>query len=465
MDTLKNILLIIAVILSFNVMIFVHELGHFLAARWRGLQIDKFQVWFGKPIWSKTINGVQYGLGWIPAGGFVALPQLAPMDAIEGERTSDKPLPPISPWDKIIVAIAGPIFSLLLALVIGLIVWKVGKPADLIHSTQIGYIQKDSPAEKAGLQLGDNILAVNGKPVKGFIGGLDYIKESIVLSQGDQIEFTIQRANETEPRKILTSFETAPTRWYERRALRTVGISYSNPAIVREMVANSPGVKAGLQKGDQIVAVDGIKIWSTDQISQYLQTKNYAESSFTVQRGQETKELKITPALPEKPNDKTPMLGIAWDTEDLFDKHLVYLNPIDQCLSSVKMMVATITALISPNSSIGFDQMNGPLGIAKAKYDLLNSEFGIQRLLAFLVLINVNLAIFNMLPFPVLDGGHTTMAVMELITRRPVKARILEYVQSACALLLITLFLYITSKDVGGYFGPKEKNVPVTFAP
>ncbi len=93
MDTLKNIFLILIVILSFNFMIFIHELGHYLAARWRGLKIEKFQVWFGKPIWSKTINGVQYGLGWIPAGGFVSLPQLAPMDAIEGERTTDEPLP------------------------------------------------------------------------------------------------------------------------------------------------------------------------------------------------------------------------------------------------------------------------------------------------------------------------------------------------------------------------------------
>src|SRR6056297_1308746 len=102
-------LLIILVILIFNLIIFVHELGHFWAAKWRGLKIDRFQIWFGKPLWSKTINGVQYGLGWIPAGGFVALPQLAPMEAIEGEnRESSEPLPPISPLDKIIVAFAGP---------------------------------------------------------------------------------------------------------------------------------------------------------------------------------------------------------------------------------------------------------------------------------------------------------------------------------------------------------------------
>jgi regulator of sigma E protease len=106
MDTILHILkvtgLILLVLLSFNIIIFVHELGHFLAARWRGLQVDRFQIWFGKPIWKKTINGVQYGLGSIPAGGFVALPQMAPMESIEGENGELKEaLPPIKPIDKL----------------------------------------------------------------------------------------------------------------------------------------------------------------------------------------------------------------------------------------------------------------------------------------------------------------------------------------------------------------------------
>ena len=129
------------------------------------------------------------------------------------------------------------------------------------------------------------------------------------------------------------------------------------------------------------------------------------------------------------------------------------------------MMIATLSALISPNSGIGVDQLSSPIGIAKAKFDILKTENGWRRLLAFLVVINVNLGIFNMLPFPVLDGGHTMLAVMEMIARRPVKARILEYVQSACALLLISLFLYISSKDIGGFFGPIEKEEKTTFAP
>src|SRR5476649_564523 len=109
-------LIVIEVLILFNLLIVVHELGHFLAARWRGLYIEKFGVWFGKPLWKKTINGVQYSLGSMPFGGFVALPQLAPMDIIEGKADVDRAqLPPVSAIDKIIVAVAGPFFSLLLA--------------------------------------------------------------------------------------------------------------------------------------------------------------------------------------------------------------------------------------------------------------------------------------------------------------------------------------------------------------
>src|SRR5213082_431466 len=129
MAILKFVLIVLEVLLLFNLLIFVHELGHFLAARWRGLKVDRFAIWFGKPIWKKKINGVEYALGTIPAGGYVALPQMATMEAIEGKgESSGTVLPPISALDKIIVAIAGPLFSFLLALVFAVVVWGVGRP-------------------------------------------------------------------------------------------------------------------------------------------------------------------------------------------------------------------------------------------------------------------------------------------------------------------------------------------------
>src|SRR5438309_4394551 len=124
---LRVFFIIFEVVLLFNLLIVVHELGHFLAARWRGLYIEKFGIWFGKPLWKKTINGVQYSLGSIPFGGFVALPQLAPMDLIEGKADVDRArLPKISAFDKIIVAFAGPLFSFLLAVVFAMFIWMVG---------------------------------------------------------------------------------------------------------------------------------------------------------------------------------------------------------------------------------------------------------------------------------------------------------------------------------------------------
>src|SRR5947209_6649726 len=132
----RVIFIVFEVLVLFNLLIIVHELGHFLAARWRGLYIEKFGVWFGKPIWKKTVNGVQYSLGSLPFGGFVALPQLAPMDMIEGKADIDRAqLPKISAFDKIIVAFAGPLFSLLLAVVFAVVIWTVGRRVGESEST------------------------------------------------------------------------------------------------------------------------------------------------------------------------------------------------------------------------------------------------------------------------------------------------------------------------------------------
>src|SRR5471030_2393469 len=145
---LRVIFIVLEVVVLFNLLIVVHELGHFLAARWRGLYIEKFGIWFGKPLWKKTIKGVQYSLGSIPFGGFVALPQLAPMDIIEGKADVDRAqLPPVSAIDKIIVAVAGPFFSLLLAFVIATLIWGVGYPVtDSDTTTIVGYVLPESPA-------------------------------------------------------------------------------------------------------------------------------------------------------------------------------------------------------------------------------------------------------------------------------------------------------------------------------
>lgn len=455
---LQVILLIIVVLTLFNIIIFVHELGHFLAAKWRGLQIDRFQIWFGKAIWKKEINGVQYGLGWIPAGGFVALPQMAPMEAIEGGEKPEKPLPPISPMDKIIVAFAGPLFSMLLALAAALVVWQVGKPKDFVPTQIVGEVQADSPAEKAGILPGDKILEINGKPVNGFMGTLDSIFESIVLSTGPEIKFLIRREGLAEPVTIVSGFQTAPSKWFERRSLRQVGISPKvEELVVGGVVKNGPAEKAGIREGDVVVSMNGREFLDSAAAVEFIKSMGVDPIELVIQRSGKTLTLSAAAKKPMIPPDSAPMLGLSLMESAYHDERIVHPLPLAQVSDSLKMMWTTIAGLLSPSSSIGVDHLSGPVGIAKMQYQLLQMDNGWQRILAFMVLFNVNLAILNLMPFPVLDGGHITLAVLEKISGRPVKARPLEIMQTVCALLLISLMLFVTSKDIGDSFGGGTK--------
>ncbi|MEY3395771.1 MAG: metalloprotease RseP [Verrucomicrobiota bacterium] len=454
-QTVLNIaLLILVVVMLFNIIIFVHELGHFLAARWRGLKIDRFQIWFGKPIWKMEYRGVQYGLGWIPAGGFVALPQMAPMEAIEGGDQDRESLPPITPLDKIIVAFAGPLFSLLLALLAGLVVWGVGKPKDFVPGTQVGYVDDSMPAYKAGIRPGDQILEINGEPVNGFAGSLDSITERVVLSSGDRIEFKIQRPGVETPLTVHCEFERETTKWYQRSGLRKVGIAQSTRSRVESVYQGSPAAKAGLSKGDEIVLLQGLPLYSKLQIYDHLKKNNDSEITLGVRKKSgEMTEVKMTPVKPVQPKGARPDLGIVWDFSGTVDVRIVHPNPFAQVADSLNMMWVTITKVIDPNTSIGVDHLSGPVGIGQMLYSLLQTEEGWRRILGFMVLFNVNLAVLNMLPFPVLDGGHITLAVLESIFGKPVQMKTLEMIQAACALALISLMLYVTSKDIGDKFG------------
>src|SRR5688572_4533508 len=260
MQVLHVIFIILEVLLLFNLLIFVHELGHFLAARWRGLKVERFAIWFGKPIWKKEIGGVEYVLGTIPAGGYVSLPQMAPMDAIEGKADKPRePLPPVSALDKTIVAFAGPLFSFGLAIAFALIVWVVGRPVSESETTTIiGEVEKGSVAEKAGLQAGDKVVSVDNKPVTKFFGMGSSVIWRVVRSEGATIPIQVQRGD-----KVL-SFEVAPvrekTKPWQRKSLRQIPIDSARTPIVNIVATNSPAHRAGLKRGDEIVEVNGVKL-------------------------------------------------------------------------------------------------------------------------------------------------------------------------------------------------------------
>jgi regulator of sigma E protease len=470
MSVLKVIFIILEVLLLFNLLIFVHELGHFLAARWRGLRVDRFAIWFGKPIWSKKLNGVEYALGWIPAGGYVALPQMATMEAIEGKgaEPADQ-LPPVSPLDKIIVAFAGPLFSFLLAVFFAVIVWMVGRPVDVAtESTTIGWVDPEGPAWEAGIRAGDEILEVDGHPVMTFSGMTQSsIMWRVVSSEGDRIEVKYRRDGEVftaNPVPVI-----AENKWYERKKLRKIRVGPAYPVVIGKLVENGPADQAGLQPGDEVIALDSqpifsaIPVWEAEMAAT---NANAVPMTVTILREGETFDVSLLPVRPVQPADSLPSLGI--EEFSLPDNiQLIHPTPWTQIKSSVGQIVSTIRTVTSPNSDVGVQQLGGPVMIVRVYKNLFEAPEGWRLVLWFSVVLNVNLALLNMLPFPVLDGGHITLSLIELVQRRPVSGRLLNYLQNACALVLIGFMLYIAFFDTGDWVrsARESRDVPVVFSP
>jgi regulator of sigma E protease len=460
----RVVLVILEVLIIFNLLIVVHEIGHFLAARWRGLFIEKFGIWFGKPIWKKKINGVQYSLGSLPFGGFVALPQLAPMDLIEGKADLDRAqLPPISALDKIIVAVAGPLFSLLLAFVFAAIVWVAGYPvSESDMTTKIGYLMPDSPAAPAGLQPGDKILEVDGKRVIRFLGMNDSVSWAVVRSEGETIPIKFERNGEI--RTVAVEPYKAETRGWRRKSVRQLLILPAETAIIDKVEPSSPAAEAGLEPRDIIRGFNHQPIYNPIALLEYIKKHPDEVLTLDVDRGGKRLDVQVKPRpLPTKDEDEKtkmqPRIGIQWDT----NLTVSHPSPLELVQSSVTSTLNTLGAVTSRKSDVGLQHLSGPFGIARIYYLFLVSEHGWQLALWLSVVLNVNLAILNMLPIPVLDGGHILFGLIESVRRKPLNMRVLEYVQGACTVLIIGVIAYISFFDVQDW--PFVKRVLDKYAP
>jgi regulator of sigma E protease len=451
-----SLITFLEVILLFNILIIVHELGHFLAAKWCGLKIDKFAIWFGKSLWSKKVDGVEYILGSIPAGGYVALPQMAPMEAIEGKTdTPREELPPASPWQKIIVAFAGPLFSFGLALVFACIVWAVGKPVSYSEATTtVGFVVPNDPADKAGILPGDKLLFIDGHPIQKFFGDGDSVVWRIMTSTADTIPVVVQRGAD------IKTFDVKPERdpehehhWYQRSPTRKIGVGPAQGAIViKKLLPDSPALVAGLLPKDQITQMNGQPLYSYAQVGSLLKDHPDDPITFQVLRQGQTLTVVVKPEKPISPvvlPKDSPQTDIGIDElDDDSTIKLVYPTPFVQVRESVQAVTNTLSALFSPRSNVGASQLSGPVGIMNIFFAVLSNESGWRYALWIAVLINVNLAMLNLFPLPVLDGGHIALSIIEWIRRRPLSMNILEPLQTACAIILIGYMAFITFFDV-----------------
>lgn len=442
---LTNLWVFFLVVLLFGGSIFVHELGHFLAARRRGAIVERFSIGFGPPIFKwHGKDGVEYRVSWFPLGGYVLLPQLADLGPVEGRSELDvAKLPPVSYATKMIVFVAGATFNVIFAFFLACIVWIIGQPAATgFTSTTIAEIAptiKDSagkdvvsPAVKAGLKPGDVIVKVDGAPVETF----GDIVEHLALSSGwtrdgeRQTLFTIRRGNE------LIELPIQPIISGDEN-VRKVGFSTVGKLFVGPMTAGSPAAKSGLQPEDQIVALNGTPTLTPSQLFDAFRKGLGKPMQITVTRGTGS------PTFTLEPVAKIADLGLNGINSGVT---VVHPNPFHQVKEVVLKTFRTLWALANPRSDIGISHMSGPIGIIDNFFAV--SRAGLPLALWFTILVNVNLAIFNLLPMPVLDGGQMLFATIGRLRGRPLPVSFIMTAQSVFLVLLFSMVLYVSVYDV-----------------
>ena len=467
---LLNIFYIAIALLALSFCIFIHELGHFIAAKKRGLIADRFSIGFGPRLFGWKWRGTDFRISLLPLGGYVSLPQLADMGRLEGgEEDESEDLPPISYADKMIVAVMGAVFNIILAFCLSLILWGVGR--DIIKTTVVDVAPEQivnsageivpGPAFEAGLLTGDTILAIDDER----IGDWMQLQNAVMTGTGRNdagiptTEVTVLRGD-----KELTL--TAHPVLVTSEDIRTLGVQPGTDLVVSMVQENMPAFEAGMLPGDQPIALNGEPITSAAFLSVYL--KNHPGGSIEVTLLREGQEV-ILPIEPRiAPSEESPRFGFAYYYEAQTER--VHRNPFEQITIMANTMKMTLVALVSQKSDVKVRNMSGPVGIVHGLTTM--ARYGWIDLVWFLALINVNLAIFNVLPIPVLDGGHMLFATISKITGRPLPRRIMEGAYTACIVMLLSFVVYVSffdvkrvGQDIGIGQGEEPEAAPALAAP
>ncbi len=441
----SNVFTTVVVVLFFGLTIFIHELGHFLVARWCGLKIKAFSIGFGPAIWSKEVDGIVYKVGCLPLGGYVALPQLDPnamstVQGDDGEESSGEALPPVAPWRKVLVSLAGATGNVLLAFVLAWLVFWRGMPATLANQeTLIGYVDPGSALYEQGVRIGDRIVSVEGSSVEIWSA---FIQEA---SMHDEVTLGILRA---DGELFMVEVETEPWQFGVRMV---AGVEPHEPALVAEVEPGMGADLAGMQAGDKILAYAGTDVQSSSHFVQLVREHGEREETLVVRRGSgadaETLTLQVDAVMDDEMG--FPRIGIRFSMPDeQFDTgSRVHPRPMAQIRLHASAIFRFLRDLVRPRTSArAANMVGGPVAIIVHYFGMVQAS--LMLAVWFTGFLNINLAIINLLPIPVLDGGHIVFSIWEAIFRKPVHPKVVNVLVNLFAILLLGVFLLLTFRDV-----------------
>lgn len=428
--------------LLFGLAVFIHEFGHYIAARLLGMKVDAFSIGFGPAIVKWRRKGIEYKIGCFPLGGYVALPQLDPagMEKIQGGDGPDDSLPPASAWRRVVVALAGPLGNLVLAVFLAWLIFLLPQGRMGGPDTIVGMVAEGSPAEAAGFLPGDKILAVNGTQVASWN---DFAVECHLSGDVNAgVNVTVERAGSA------VAIDAPVSASADFKTLQIEGLSRKIPCIVGQTLQDSSAAAAGVEPGDEITALDGTPLASPSHMIELVSKAGENQVTLSVKRGDRALELAMTPVFDAEAG--RPLVGVVFaDPDASRSPWLVYRNPWRQLKADAGSIARIFRALLAPRAKGEAGRAAEALGGPVMIFFMLWSQVmaGLVNSLAFLRFLCVNLAIINLLPLPVLDGGHIVFALWEMATRRKPNRRLVEYATNAFAILLLGLMVLLVFRD------------------
>lgn len=427
---LSKLLNILVAIIIFSVIVVFHELGHFLLAKKNGIEVTEFSLGMGPRLLSTVKGNTRYSLKLFPIGGSCM------MVGEDGEEDGPGSFGHASVWGRISVVAAGPIFNFILAFVFALVITSVmGYDPPKVLS-----VEENSPAEEAGLQVGDIITSFQGKPIS--IGRDISLYESLYGMQQDQIKMTVKR----DGKKIDLNFKAASEKKY------MLGFSYvpdGKPEIT-EVFVDGAMMKAGVLAGDVITAVDGTKVSTGEELQAYLGEHPLGENAVTITVSRDGKEKEFT----VQPTVRTQVsTGFVYN---LYREKTNFFGVLKYSAVEVRYWISsTIDSLgLLIKGTFRVNDLSGPVGIVDAigsSVEEAKSEETVvmwMQMFYWAILLSANLGVMNLLPLPALDGGRLVFLLIEAVTKKKVNPNIEGMIHFAGFVLLMALMVFVFMNDI-----------------
>ncbi len=417
-----------------GILVFVHEFGHFIMAKRAGVRVEKFSLGMGPKLFGYKKGDTEYVISALPLGGYVKMagenPDEEPTGAADEFQSK-------TVWQRVKIAATGPLTNIVLAFLIMPFVFMVGTYT--LGSATVGFVEKGSPAEQAGFQVGDIIQKINGRTI------IDWEKAEmlIAINPDTNIKVVIDRKGEKQTLMLRPKLDADHN-------IGTSGLYPDIPVEVGKLKPGFPAEKAGVKINDKVVAVDGKTVYYWNQFSSTIKDSQGKKLELTIDRDGKRLPITITPI----EDNGRYVIGVEPIVRMIFKKYGFFESlslGFDKTIEFIDVTFITLKKLLTFGLSI--KTLGGPVMIAQMSGRA--AAAGLSAFLSLLAMISISLGILNLLPIPVLDGGLILFLIIEAIRKKPLSRKVMEVAQSIGAAVLITLIAVVSYNDVMRMFFSK----------